>query len=956
MKNPSPLEAIFFAALEMGSPQERAAYLDQTCASDPVLRREVEKMLAAQAQVGSFLEQPASRPVVTTDVSSRREGPGMVIGPYKLLEQIGEGGMGSVWLAQQTQPVQRKVALKLVRTGMDSKQITARFEAERQALALMDHPNIARVLDAGTTAGEPGGASSGSPYFIMELVKGVPITKFCDHHRLTPRQRLELFIPVCQAIQHAHQKGIIHRDIKPSNVLVAMYDDRPVPKVIDFGVAKAIGQPLTEKTLNTGFGAVVGTLEYMSPEQASFNQLDVDTRSDIYSLGVLLYELLTGSTPFGRKELEKAGMLEMLRVIREQEPTRPSTKLSTAEGLPALAAHRGTDPKRLAALMRGELDWIVMKALDKDRSRRYETASSLAMDLQRYLADEPVQACPPSVGYRLGKVLRRHRGPLAGATVVFLALVGGTAAATLGWIEARKQRTAAEINEQKALTAAETAERAKETAEAREAETSTVLGFVQDRVFGTARLGGAQGGPGHDVKLRRDLETARATVARNFAKQPLVEARLRMTLGLLFSYLGDAKIGLEEYERARTLFTRLYGPDHHDTLRSRMGQALSYRALGRYTEALTLQEDTLSRLKAMLGTEHPDTLASMHNLAEIYATLGRHADAFKLRKKTLDLMKAHLGTDHPDTLMGMNNLGISCYALGRYPEALRLFEEALSRKKATLGIDHPGTFTSMGNLANIYFAVGRHADARELREKTLALLTAQLGASHPDTLTAMNNLAFSHAATGKLGLALPLCQETLKRRQDRLGPNHPDTAQSTGLLRLIQDALYTQKRLEAVRKIRGPVHLDTHLALRDVAEVDLAFNRVNEAESTLVEVLAGISSLKRDDEIRTYTVKLLRDCLMARQKQNPEDWKTFNARSVLGGALLDQQKYADAEPLLRAGYEGLKQRRDRIPAALRRACLSAALQRLIALYETTGNKDEAAKWRKESTATMAEKD
>src|SRR5262249_53898214 len=307
------------------------------------------------------------------------EAPDTVIGPYKLLEQIGEGGMGTVWMAQQTEPVKRLVAVKLIRAGMDSRQVIARFEAERQALALMDHAHIARVLDAGTTG-------AGRPYFVMDLVKGTPITRYCDEHHLTPRERLELFIPVCAAVQHAHQKGIIHRDIKPSNVLVALSDGRPVPKVIDFGVAKAAGPTLTEKTLVTGFGTIVGTLEYMSPEQATLNNLDVDTRSDVYSLGVLLYELLTGTTPLEYKRVKEAGLLEALRLIREEETPRPSARLSTAEELPTIAANRGTEPKKLSALLRGELDWIVLKALDKDRDRRYETANGLAMDVQRYLA------------------------------------------------------------------------------------------------------------------------------------------------------------------------------------------------------------------------------------------------------------------------------------------------------------------------------------------------------------------------------------------------------------------------------------------------------------------------------------------------------------------------------------------------------------------------------------------
>jgi serine/threonine protein kinase/tetratricopeptide (TPR) repeat protein len=422
--NPERVQAVFIAAVENESPADRAAVLDRECGADDELRARVETLLKAHDAPGSFLESRAPEMAKTVDAPAPAERAGAVIGPYKLIEQIGEGGMGTVWMAQQTEPVKRLVAVKLIKAGMDSKQVIARFEAERQALALMDHPNIARVMDAGTTDGS-------RPYFVMDLVKGVPITKYCDEHHLTPRQRLELFIPVCQAIQHAHQKGIIHRDLKPSNVLVALYDGRPVPKVIDFGVAKAAGQQLTDKTLVTGFGAIVGTLEYMSPEQAEVNQIDIDTRSDIYSLGVLLYELLTGSPPFTKKELEKAGMLEMLRVIREQEPSKPSTKLSTAEGLPTLAANRGTEPAKLTKLVRGELDWIVMKALEKDRNRRYETANGFAMDIQRYLADEAVQACPPSVGYRFRKFARRNKGSLAVAALVlfFLVLLGSG----VGW-------------------------------------------------------------------------------------------------------------------------------------------------------------------------------------------------------------------------------------------------------------------------------------------------------------------------------------------------------------------------------------------------------------------------------------------------------------------------------------------------------------------------------------------
>jgi serine/threonine protein kinase/tetratricopeptide (TPR) repeat protein len=748
------LMTIFTAAFDLPPGPERAAYLDVACGGDAALRAEVEALLAVSARAGGFLEGAVKDAGRTVDRPPAAEVPGMVVGPYKLVEQIGEGGMGSVWMAQQTEPVKRSVAVKLIKPGMDSRQVLARFEAERQALAIMDHPNIARVLDAGTT-------DAGRPYFVMDLVRGVPITTYCDEHHLTPRERLNLFVPVCQAVQHAHQKGVIHRDLKPSNVLVALYDDRPIPKVIDFGVAKAAGQPLTEQTLHTGFGAVVGTVEYMSPEQATLDQLDVDTRSDVYSLGVVLYELLAGSPPFSKREREAAGVLEMLRRVREQELSKPSAKLSTAEELPSLAANRGMEPAKLTRLVRGELDWIVMKALEKDRSRRYESANAFAVDVQRYLADEAVQACPPSAGYRLRKFVRRNKGPTLATGVVSMAVAIGMIGVVWGLIEAR--------------TAVAAEKTAKETAETREAETRAVLDFVETRILGAARPPGDQTGLGGDVTLRGAIDVALTTMERSFADRPLIEARLRQTVGVAFGRVGDHQAAETQFLRARELFAAELGPTHRDTLRSARLLAGCYAHLGQYADALRLDEETLDQMKVALGPDDPETLRCMMGLANSYEAFSRHTEAHELCERTLVLMTSKLGLDDYDTLICMNNLANSYHHLGRHPEALQLRERTLAAMKAALGPGHPDTLMAMDNLASSYAALDRRTEALELSKETVALKSARLGPDHPETLFSMNNLAVEYAADGHHDDALKLRQQVLAARMNRLSPNHPDT-------------------------------------------------------------------------------------------------------------------------------------------------------------------------------------
>ncbi len=411
-------EELFHRALEVKDPEKRAAYLDTACAGDGELRAQVDALVRWDREAGGFMDVPDRDPNVTRDATAIPDMTGTEIGRYKLLEKVGEGGMATVYMAEQRHPICRRVALKIIKLGMDTKQVIARFEAERQALAMMDHPNIATVLDAGTT-------ETGRPYFVMELVRGLPITKFCDANHLTTRERLELFVSVCHAVQHAHQRGIIHRDIKPSNVLVTLHDGKPVPKVIDFGIAKALNQRLTEKTIFTRYSQMIGTPEYMSPEQAEMSGLDVDTRTDVFSLGVLLYELLAGATPFDSEYLLSKGYGQMQRIIREEEPTRPSTKVSTlGEALIDIARHRRVAPEALRRLMRGDLDWIVMKTLEKDRARRYETVHALAEDIERHLRNEPITASSPGTIYRLQKFLQRNRTRVVTWSAVAVIVIG----------------------------------------------------------------------------------------------------------------------------------------------------------------------------------------------------------------------------------------------------------------------------------------------------------------------------------------------------------------------------------------------------------------------------------------------------------------------------------------------------------------------------------------------------
>jgi serine/threonine protein kinase len=902
-----------------------------------------------------------------TDVFAPRpltEAPGSRVGPYTLMQQIGEGGMGVVYEAEQQTPFRRRVALKVIKPGLETDQIIGRFEAERQALALMDHPDIARVLDAGTT-------DSGRPYFVMELVHGLPITDYCDRYRLTPAERLALFVRVCRAIQHAHQKGVIHRDVKPSNVLVALHDGRPVPKVIDFGLAKAVDPRRAERTMFTRFGQVIGTLEYMSPEQAGMGALDVDTRSDVYSLGAVLYELLTGSTPLRRASLRRTDYAEILRRIREEDTPRPSTRLceSGAE-LAIVSTRRRSEPARLAKLIRGELDWIVMRALEKDRTRRYETASGLARDVERFLGGEPVEAGPPSATYRLRKYARKHRGALATAGAFAGLLVLAAAVSTRqAYLATKAKNEAQEASERSRVNEAKARE---QEAQARRsaAESEGVLTFFRDRVLSAARPEGQEGGLGKDVTIRKAVDAAEPKIAAAFRDQPTVEASIRNALGETYLDLGEPALAIRQFERAVALRTTKLGTDHLHTLEGRNNLAAAYRIAGRTAEAIALHEETLKLRARKLGPVHRDTLVSRNNLATAYRAAGRTAEAIALHEETFKLMTSRLGPVHRETLISRGNLAAAYRIAGRTAEAIALNEETLRLRATTLGPDHPDTLVSRNNLAAAYRDAGRTAEAIVLHEETLRLRAATLGPDHPDTLSSRNNLAHAYWAAGRTAEAIALHEETLRLGAAKLGPDHPTTLISRN--NLAQDYLAAGRTAEAIAlneetlKLKttklGPDHHLTLVSRNNLAAAYLAAGRTPEAialnEETLELMKKKLGSdhpdtlQTRNNLARAYAAAglfarselILRQCLTTREKVQPDDWITFYTRSQLGGSYLGQRKYAEAERLILQGYEGLKAREAKIPAP-GKLRLPEAAERVVRLYETWGKPEKAAMWR-----------
>jgi tetratricopeptide (TPR) repeat protein len=903
------VEAAFAAAVEL-SQAEQEAFLDREYADNPELRKEVVSLLRAYRAAGAFLESGIYSAGALTVSARTPPTVAPTIGRYRILRLLGEGGMGVVYEAEQEQP-RRTVALKLIKAAFAGPELLRRFEQEWQALGRLQHPGIAQIYEAGTADGVFGP----NPYFAMELIHGASLVEYTDAHHLTMRQRLELMSRVCEAVHHAHQRGVIHRDLKPGNILV---DESGQPKILDFGIARATS-PDAQPLEHTDSGQLLGTLAYMSPELVLADPLEVDARSDVYALGVILFELLSGRLPYRINSQRH----EAVRTIREEDATRLSLVSRT---------------------YRGDVETIVSKALEKDKARRYSSAAELGSDIRRYLSDEPIVARGPSATYLLRKFVRRHKALVGGVSGVFAVLIAGIVAST--WEAAR-------------------ARRAEQTAEA-------ISNFLRNDLLAQASAtvqARPDSKPDPDLKVRTALDRAAKRITGKFEMQPLVESAIRETVASAYKELGlypDAQPQLEralelrrralgndhtvtlstmhalaelyrlqgKYARAEPLFNKvlelqrhLLGGEHRDTLSTMNDLALLYLYQGKYAQAEPLFTEVLQGRRSLQGEEHPETLTSMNDLAVLYRRQARYPEAEVLLTRVMEGRRRVQGEDHPDTLTSMNNLAVVYRHRGKYAQAELLLTRVVQGRRRVQGQDHLETLASMNNLAQVYRDQGRYTVAEPLFTKVLEVQRRLQGEEHPSTLVIMNNLAVLYGCQGKYAQAEPLFTKVLDLQRRVLGQEHPDTQNSVYNLALMYlaegrdtqaEPLFTQG-LEIRRRILGPADPDTTNVLASLGEVRLHQQRYAEAEA------------------------LLSEAWKAQTKTTPEAWQQFVTQSMLGASLAAQGRFTEAEPLLMAGYDGLMARKEAI-AWESRCQLERACARIVQLLQQWGRTKSAAEW------------